>query len=329
MKHIKDLSRAERLEISILLDKKYSLRSIGKALGRGKSTISYEILRNSVRGKYDPVKANAKARLRKRMRKLEWSKINESGELKKFIVEKLKLDRNPDEIAGYMKKHRKDCPRYVSKTAIYEWLRTSRGERYCRYLYSKRKRVKRRKSKTKKVFIPNRVSIHKRFFGADNRSRYGHFEADSVVGRRGTKGGVKTGIERKSRLFLARKVKSMRPKEHGGTLHAILSPFKVVSVTFDNGIENRGHEDLGVRTFFADAYASWQRGANENGNKMLRRYFPKGTDFEKIRQSKIDWAVGRINNKPRKILDYESALDVARRSGIIKNIKSESVLTLG
>src|SRR3989338_2784633 len=114
-----------------------------------------------------------------------------------------------------------------------------------------------------------------------------------------------------------------------GAQGVLAARLKVMSVTFDNGIENRGHEDLGVRTFFADAYASWQRGANENGNKMLRRYFPKGTDFGKVRQSKIDWAVDRINNKPRKILGYESALEVARRSGIIKNIKSESVLTLG
>ena len=329
MKKVKDLCRTERLEIKILLDKKYSLRSIAKALGRGKSTVSYEILHNSTNGEYNPVKANAKARIRKRMRKLEWSKINEYPELQTFVVEKLKLDWNPDEIAGYMKRHRRECRGYVSKTAIYLWLRTSRGERYCKFLYSKRKRVKKRKPKSKRALIPNRVSIHKRFKGANSRNRFGHFEADTVVGKKGTKGGVKTGIERKSRLFMAHKVESMRPLEHSLVLSGMLTPFKVASVTFDNGIENRNHQDLNTHTFFADAYASWQRGANENGNKMLRRYFPKGTDFEKIRQSKIDWAVDRINNKPRKILGYESALEVARRSGIIKNIKSESVLTLG
>lgn len=329
MKNIKDLSRAERLEIKILLEKRCSLRSIGKALGRGKSTISYEIKNNSVNGEYDPVKANAKARLRKRMRKLHWSKINERPDLREFVIQKLKDHWNPDEIAGYLKKRRKEYLWYVSKTAIYDWLRTSRGERYCKFLYSGRKRIKKRKSKTKKEIIPNRVSICKRFKGADNRSRHGHFETDTVVGGKGTKGGVKTAVDRKSRLFLARKVKSMKPKEHTETLKAMLADIKVKSLTFDNGIENRDHLASNLATFFADAYASWQRGSNEHANKMLRRYFPKGTDFAKISQKQIDQAVNLINNKPRKILGYESALDVAKRAGIIKNINSESVLTLG
>lgn len=329
MKNIKDLSRAERLEIKILLDKGYSLRSIAKALGRGKSTISYEIITNSVNGEYDPVKANAKARLRKRMRKLNWSKINKYPDLRGFVVQKLKTHWNPDEIAGYLKRHQKEYAWYVSKTAVYDWLRTARGERYCQFLYSGRKKIKKRKVKSKKRIIPNRVSIGKRFKGADHRSRHGHFEADTVVGGKGTKGGVKTSIDRKSRLFLARKVKNMKPKEHATALKEMLADITVKSLTFDNGIENRDHRSLGVATFFADTYASWQRGSNEQANKMLRRYFPKGTNFAKVRQKQIDQAVNLINNKPRKILGYESALDVAKRAGIIKNINSESVLTLG
>jgi IS30 family transposase len=322
MKQAKDLSRAERLEIKILLDKKYSFRSIAKVLGRSPNTISYEIKENSVGGVYDPLKAHDKARLRKRMRKLEWAKLNEQPALRHFVVEKLDAHWNPDEIAGHLKKHPLAGLGYISKTAIYEWLRTSRGERYCRLLYSKRKRVKKRKPKTKRVLIPNRVSIHQRSVGADHRRRYGHWEADTVVGRKGTKGGVKTSVERKSRLLLARKVKTMRPGEHAESLQEMLAPLKVTSITFDNGIENREHGRLGVPTFFADPYSSWQRGANEHGNKMLRRYFPKGTDFSKINQTKIDQAVSLINNKPRKILGYESALDVARRAGIIRGINS-------
>lgn len=329
MNNAKDLSQAERLEIKILLDKGYSQRSIALALGRGHNTVSYEIKTNSTNGEYDPIKAQAKARLRKRMRKLEWSKIVEYPKLQDFVIEKLGLHWNPDEIAGYMKKHPKECPGYVSKTAIYIWLRTSPGERYCRFLYSKRKRVKKRKPGAVRELIPNRVSIHERFLGADHRSRYGHLEADTVVGRKGTKGGMKTSTERKSRLILAHKVESMRPREHAEVLVKMLAPLVVMSVTFDNGIENRGHERLGIPTFFADPYSSWQRGANEHGNKMLRRYFPKGTNFEEVSQTEIDQAVSLINNKPRKILGYESALDVARRAGMIRDIKSESVLTLG
>lgn len=318
MKKAQDLSRAERLEIGILLEKRYSLRTIAKALGRSPNTVSYEIKENSVSGAYDPKKAHQKARLRKRMRRLEWSKIEEYTVLKRFVIEKLKAHWNPDEIAGYMKKHPRVCPGYVSKTAIYEWLRTARGERHCVFLYSQRKRVRKRKPKAKRTIIPNRVDISKRNRGADNRSRYGHWENDTVVGRKGTPGGLKTASERKTRLFLARKVVSMRPEEHVEAERALLQGKKTLSVTRDNGIENRYHERLGVQSFFCRPYASWQKGGVENGNKMIRRYFPKGTDFRAVTQGEVDRAVSIINGKPRKILGYRSALEVARRVGIIK-----------
>lgn len=325
MKKGKDLSRAERLEMGILLNKRYSLRSIARVIGRSPNTISYEIRVNSANGVYEPIRAHAKARLRKRMRKLEWSKIAASTNLGCWVVAKLKAHWNPDEIAGYLKR-RQPTGEYVSKTAIYEWLRTARGERYCVYLYSKRKRVKKRGPKTKRGLIPQRVSIDQRFLGAAHRSRYGHWEADTIVGRRGTIGGLKTAVERRSRLVLAQKVRSMRPVEHAVVLATMLRPLKVTSVTFDNGIENRDHGELLVPTFFCDPYSSWQKGANENANKMLRRYFPKRTDFRLVTQTKIDRVVAIINSKPRKILGYRSAWEVARAAGIIR---SESVLTLG
>lgn len=320
MKRAKDLSKAERSEIAILLGKAYSLRSIASALKRSPNTISYEVAKNSTNGTYDPIKAHAKARLRKRMRKLEWAKINECGSLQDFVIKKLREHWNPDEIAGHLKRYPVRYPWYVSKTAIYDWLRTARGERYCIYLYSQRKRKRKRMAKTKRMLIPHRVSIRKRFLGANNRTRYGHWEADTIVGRRGTSGGIKTALERKSKLFIAQKVSSMRPKEHSAVLRKMLAPLKVNSATFDNGIENRCHQELGVPTFFCDAYASWQKGANENGNKMLRRYFPKGTDFREISQKEIDRAVARINAKPRKSLGYRSALEVAQEAGMMSGI---------
>ena len=193
-----DLTRAERLEIGILLDKEYSYRSIAKKLKRSPNTISYEIEKNSVRGKYDPLKADAKARVRKRTRRLQWSKIEAYPEVKKFVIEKLKDHWNPDEISGYLT--RMKDPRHVSKTAIYDWLRTSRGERYCIHLYSKRKHVKKRKPKTKKVLIPNRIGIERRNKGATNRTRYGHWEEDTIVGKKGTPGGMAVIADRKARF---------------------------------------------------------------------------------------------------------------------------------
>lgn len=319
-----DLTRAERLEIGILLEKKYSKRAIARALGRSPNTISYEVRENSTLGVYDPRKADAKARVRKHYRKLEWSKIEANPALKRLVVRKLKRGWNPDEIAGYLK--RTKAKRYVSKTAIYIWLRTSRGERYCELLYSKRKRVKKQRPKAKKVLIPNRVGIAERSAGADNRTRGGHWERDTVVGRKGTSGGLATAQERKTRLVVAQRVESMRPIEHLKADQTMFEGMKTLSVSRDNGIENRGHEDLGIPSFFCDPYSSWQKGGIENANKMLRRYFPKGTDFSDVSQDEVDRAVRLINEKPRRILGYRSSLAEAARLSIIKK---SSVLILG
>ena len=327
MKKEKDLSRAERLEIGILLGKGYSLRAVSRVLARSPNTISYEVRENSTNGIYEPLKAHAQARLRKRMRRLEFAKIEESPALKRFVIGRLTEHWNPDEIAGYLKRHRKAYPWYVSKTAIYEWLRTLRGERYCIHLYSKRKRVRRRKGKkTKRVMIPNRIDIARRFVGANNRTRYGHHERDTLLGKRGTAAHLKTGVERKSRLVGGRKVIGMRPKAHTEAERGLGEEVYVVSVTRDNGIENKDHEAVGVPSFFCRPYASWQKGGVENANKMIRRYFPKGTDFRTVRQSEIDRVVSIINRKPRKILGYRSALEVALKAGIITN---KSVLIQG
>jgi len=320
MKKSKDLSRIERLEISILLKKKYSMRAIALVLGRSPNTISYEIRANSTLDIYDPLKAQTKARLRKRMRKLEWAKLNVYPRLRAFVIEKLMAHWNPDEIAGHLKKNEGQYSWYISKTAIYDWLRTIQGERYCAHLYSKRKRAKRRMPRARRALIPSRISIDNRFLGANHRTRYGHFESDTIMGKKGTSGVVKTVLERKSRLLLAHKVDGMRPIEHIAVLKEMILPLKIKSITFDNGIENQAHKHLHIPTFFCDPYASWQRGANEHGNKMLRRYFPKGTDFSMVTQTELDRAVQIINNKPRKILGYRSALEVAIRAGIMSGI---------
>lgn len=319
-----DLTKAERSEISILLRKGYSLRSIAAALGRGKSTISYEIEHNRSGGVYDARKAHAKARVRKHYRRFQWKKIEENPALKKYIIRGLKKHWNPDEIAGAMK-HSKQ-PFYASKTAIYEWLRSPRGQPYCQYLYSRRYRKKKRKAKAKKVLIPNRVDISKRFKGATNRTRFKHFERDTLVGRKGTPGGLATGYERKSKLVLAEKVGSMSPQEHAAADQKMFGEVEALSITRDNGIENRDHAQLSIPSFFCEPYSSWQKGGVENANKMLRRYFPKGTDFSNVSSEEVAHAVSIINNKPRRSLGYRSALEVSKKAGIIKN---KSVLTEG
>lgn len=317
MKKKEKLKKTERLEIAILLDKKYTYRNIGKAIERSPNTISYEIKENSVNGIYDPIKADNKARNKKRMSKFQWAKIEENKELKQYIIKKLKDHWNPDEISGRMRNDKK--PFYASKTAIYDWLRSINGQLYCKYLYSKRYYKKPRKSKkTKRVMIPDRIGIESRFNGANNRSRYGHWERDAIVsGKRGI-GSLAVAQERKSRLVLARKAKTMSPAEHNLKTKEMMDNMLVKSYTYDNGIENKNHKELGVPVFFCDPYSSWQKGGIENVNKMIRRYIPKGTNISsKVSNTYLKKIIEKINKKPRKILGYRSALEVARAGGVI------------
>jgi len=317
MRKAHKLTRAERLELSILLGKKYSLRKIARALDRSPNTIAEELKKNKTRRGYDPKRAHEKARLRLRFRRLQWRKIEENQELRRYVIKGLKAHWNPDEIAGKMKRDKTTF--FASKTAIYDWLRSSRGQRFCVYLYSGRYRKKKRTKKTERVIIPNRIDITRRFAGATHRTRHGHWEYDTVVGRKGTRGGLKVGYERKARLVLAGKAMSMSPEEHVRIERAMFADVKTLSITRDNGIENKRHEALGIPSFFCRPYASWQKGGVENANKMIRRYFPKGTDFANVSQRKVDRVVSIINQKPRKVLGYRSALEVARDAGIINN----------
>ena len=322
-----NISSAERLEISILWSKEYSLRAIAKSLGRSPNTISYELRKNKTKGLYDPKKAEDKARLRKRMRRLQWMKIEEIPELKRYLIEKLKRKWNPDEISGRMRLERK--PWYVSKNSIYRWLYSYRGQRYCPLLYSKRYHRRKRVGSKKRVLIPNRVDISKRFKGANNLTRYGHWEKDAVNSKQGVSASLAVATERKSRLLVARKVRNMSPVDHEIATRKMLEQKKAISITRDNGIENIYHQKTSIPSFFCESYSSWQKGGIENQNKLIRIFFPKGTDFRFVTQERVVQAIELINEKPRKILGYRSALEVAEKAGIIKSIKSEGVLLQG
>lgn len=237
--------------------------------------------------------------------------------MKKHIVIKLKAHWNPDEIAGDMKIN--SLPFQVSKTTIYDWLYSAWGQQYCKYLYSERYRPRKQKRKKKKTLIPNRIPLQMRSKAANERIQAGHWEGDAIVSSKSGKGGVAVTQERLSRLLAAKIIRNLKPARYAKKIKHMLKNKIALSVTFDNGIENRNHQDIGVDTYFCDPYSSWQKGGIENGNKMIRRYFPKGTDFSKIKQRQMDKVILIINRKPRRSLGYKSALAVARAEGILVN----------
>lgn len=315
---MKDLSKVERLEIAILIQKGYSLRAIATSMGRSPNTISYEVKKNSVHGVYDPHKAQIKASVRKKGRRFQYSKIEKYPLLKVIIIEKLSEHWNPREIAGWIHKHRPQWS--VSAATIYTWLRTSRGDRYCDLLYSHRHYVKKHKSKTKRVLIPERVGIEERSLEINNRSIYGHYESDTILTCRGGTGAILVLQERQSRCVYLWKLNGMKPAPCAYYLKEARQTLYIQSITFDNGIENTRHRAIGVPTYFCDPYSSWQKGSVENVNKMIRRYVPKGTDLATVSQTLLDCIADRINKKPRVLLGCVSSyeLDAILRGSIEK-----------
>jgi IS30 family transposase len=333
MRKAKKLSGAERSELQILHERGYSARAIASVLGRSPNTIAAELKRNSFRedgrtsqskqGTYSADYAKHIAYIRRKYATYQGKKIQENDELCSFIVRKLAEHWNPAEIAGYTKVH-PELGFQVSKTAIYEWLYSAWGQQHCQHLYSHRYRRKpRRQLSPARTMIPDRTSVDERPLAAQNRMEVGHWEYDSVVSSKhsGSTAALAVAIERTTRLVTASLVPNLRPAPFAATIARQVANKQVVTLTTDNGIENRHHglitKKTGAPVFFTDPYSSWQKGSVENANRMLRRYFPKGTDFSTITQTDVVHALTRINNKPRKILGYKSSLQVAREKGVI------------
>nr|WP_244301098.1 IS30 family transposase [Leucobacter insecticola] len=173
---------------------------------------------------------------------------------------------------------------------------------------------KRRKHHGRKVHsskIPNRVSIHHRPPEVNERATFGDWEGDSVVGVRSVGGGVHTEVERQTRMMFATKVDTLTSRDGVDAqkrIFASLPPGARRSTTMDNGTEMHLHTELvtelGMKTYFADPYSSWQRGTNEHHNGRLRRTYPKGTDFSQVSEEELQSVIAEINNQPRKNLAW-------------------------
>jgi IS30 family transposase len=187
------------------------------------------------------------------------------------------------------------------------------------YEFLRRKQKKRRKlggRKVQRVRIPDRVSIHARPAIVEARTEFGHWEGDSIVGKAHASG-LHTEYERVSSLTRAEKVKNLTAAEAVRASKKIFGPLPKTarrSTTLDNGSENTNHlevkQELGVQAYFADTYASWQRGGNENCNLWIRYYFPKGTDFSTISDEELQDVEWELNNRPRKRLKYKTPQEV-------------------
>lgn len=292
-----------------------SLRKIAKHLNRNVSTISREVKRNSTNGKY---LAHIACENYAKNRKNCGAKGKSSNPtLIKYIEDGLEKTWSPEQIAGRLRlDYQDDKSMKIGFKTIYRWL-------YQKIIAKGNVNRLRRKGKslnpkeTRGKFNIGK-SIKDRPKEVRKRETIGHWELDTVVSSRGkSKACLSTFVERKSRFLIAQVMENRKSSTfnfHCFTAFKDIPTNLIKTFTVDRGKEFAGYVDientLNIDVYFADAYASWQRGTNENTNGLLREFYPKKFDFSPINQKELDNIVTIINNRPRKCLGYKTPAEV-------------------
>ena len=311
------LRLAEREEISRGMVAGDSIRCIAAALGRAPSTVSREIHRNTGQQGYRASKADEAAW--DRAHRAKTCKLVHNRALARIVAKKLTLQWSPQQIAGWLKRVYPDDETYqVSHETIYRSLFIqARGALKKELLGHLRRtrRMRRSRHHTQKTEdrgrITNTVSISQRPASVADRAVPGHWEGDLVFGCNNSQ--IATLVERHTRYVMLAKVDG---KDTETVINALIKQAHKLprelyrSLTWDRGKEMADHQRFTLATdinvYFCDPQSPWQRGANENTNGLLRQYFPKGTDLSKHSQAKLNAVARRLNERPRKTLDYET-----------------------
>ena len=311
------LTLAEREEISRAVVTGQSIRSVARQLGRAPSTISRELQRNGGQQCYRAIQADQMAWDRSCRPKS--CKLVENRALAHIVADKLRLQWSPEQIAGWLKRtYPDDANSLVSHETIYRSLYIqARGALKKELLqHLKRPRVMRRsRHHTQKTDNHGRildpVSISERPATVEDRAVPGHWEGDLLCGDRSSQ--IATLVERQTRYVMLVKVASKDSETVANALikHARKLPQELYkSLTWDRGTEMADHKRFTLATdinvYFCDPRNPWQRGTNENTNGLLRQYFPKGTDLSVHSQARLNAVARRLNERPRKTLNYET-----------------------
>jgi IS30 family transposase len=289
-----------------LKEKGYSLRSIAAALNRSVSTVSDEIKRNSVNGKYDPDKACHKAYVRRLESKYQGMHIVGNKKTQKFVDAGLLDDLSPEAISGRLKTKEKDIIG-ISKDSIYRYVRSVYGRKI--EAYRKKKKQRRRKRIVIHPSIVNRVFIDKRPKHINARQHIGDCEGDFVVSGKGGHGILLVVVDRRIRVTFLELIVDVSIQALHNAFVRIKQRFpEMKSLTLDNDILFRKHKELslllGVPIYFCHPYHSWEKGTVENVNKYIRRDIPKGTDLSKLTQQFVVSLEHKLNRRPMKCLGY-------------------------
>ncbi|MEH6569365.1 MAG: IS30 family transposase, partial [Halioglobus sp.] len=297
-----------------------SLRSIASQLGRSPSTIGREIKRNGGYDSYRAAQADQAAWDRACRPKL--CKLAGNRPLSRTVSTKLELNWSPEQIAGWLKREYpgEECNQVSHETIYRSLFVQARGvlkKELLQHLRTKRAIRRSKHASLKKDGlgqIKNAVSIRERPASVEDRAIPGHWEGDLIAGSKNSY--IATLVERHSRYVMLVKVKN---KDTESVVSALIKQSKKLpgelykSLTWDRGKELADHKrftmETNVEVYFCDPSSPWQRGSNENTNRLLRQYFPKGTDLSVHSQIKLNTVARQLNERPRKTLDYETPAD--------------------
>ncbi|GAO35684.1 integrase [Sulfuricella sp. T08] len=311
------LSLSEREEISRGVASHESFRSIAARLGRSPSTISREIKRNGGDGNYRAAQADQAAW--NRACRPKRCKLAVSPWLRRAVEIKLRLNWSPEQIAGWLKRmHPGDESKQVSHETIYRSLFIqARGvlkKELLQYLRSERtmrRSIHSGQLEDGRGKIPHAISISERPASVEDRAVPGHWEGDLIAGSNNSY--IATLVERHTRYVMLIKVDDKRTESVVTALikQARKLPSELYkSLTWDRGTEMKDHQRFTMATdinvYFCDPRSPWQRGSNENTNRLLRQYYPKGMDLSVYSQAELDKVARRLNERPRKTLNFET-----------------------
>lgn len=311
----------DRGKIEVMVKQGMSHQAIADEVGFHRTSIARELRRNSTQGSYDAETAQKHYRRRRRACRPA-SKLAGNTPLRDYVAEKIAEEQwSPELVAGRLDIDYEDAPEMrVCHETVYQAI--YRNGHYLDFLrqdlpQARPKRRKRGQGKKRRgPGIANRRSIAERPAHVEDRKELGHWEGDTLVGKK-QDGFAVTLVERSSRLVVANKTQTKAAREVQQAVIQALENYPtswVKTITFDNGTEFSNHpamaRELGVSIYFADPYSAYQRGSNEQVNGLIRRYLPKSTRLSTVTQEQLDYIVEKINNRPRKCLGYRTPNEV-------------------
>ena len=311
------LTAVEREDISRGIASGSSIRDIAKDLDRAASTVSREVARHGGRSEYRAQEADQQAWESALRPKRCLLAIH--AKLRKLVASKLILDWSPEQVSGWLKiQYPADESLRVSHETIYRSLFIqARGVLKKELLGHLRSKRRIRRSQHSRIFKDSRgqivdaISIRERPAEIEDRAVPGHWEGDLIGGTKNSH--IATLVERHSRFTALVKVRS---KDTAAVVAALSRQIRRLptslrrSLTWDRGLEMAKHKTFTVATnvkvYFCDPHSPWQRGTNENTNRLLRQYLPKRTDLSGYTQSQLDKIALRLNQRPRKTLGFQT-----------------------